>query len=555
MCCHGERRVKTHTTNGVLARIERAWTNNGHEQKSPMSTTRSPAPTEFRRFPVELLPAPVAEYVTASAKAIGCDPAFIGAPMLALLAASIGATTRIQVKLGWNEPAIVWCAIVAESGGFKSPALDAATLFLRRWQHTKMREFQQAVKDHELALARYEKELAAWKRDPDAGDPPAKPEAPTAARVWADDITIEGLGRLLLENPRGVCVVKDELAAWFAFDQYRAKGGSDAPKWLSLFGGRPMTIDRKGAPPIYVPHASASLVGTVQPGVLSKLLTDEHRLSGLAARMLLVAPPRSPKRWSDATVDQLTEAAVARIFDRLLSLRFATDDQGEDRPRIVTFTPDAQREFQRFYDEHGELQDGLTGDTLSVAAKLEAYAARFALVLSLTEWASDRTAAAPGPVDAVAVGRAIELSRWFMHEIDRVYAVLVESPDARRLRELSDWIARRGGAVTARDVAKGMRMYRHNQSGADADLHRLADQRVGTYGFDTPSAIGGRPSKVFRLRASAMETPAHDPATGGFGDADTEGMPTETPNDLCWSDGSPVVVPPDLAVGDGGIDH
>ena len=548
-----------HSENGLANGTLNAWGkvhNNGHAQKMTTPSTRTAAVDPFRPFPTELLPSAVAEYVTSAAKAIGCDVGFVAAPMLALLAASIGATTRIQVKPGWTEPAIAWCAVVAESGGHKSPALDAATVFLRRWQHTKMREFQQAVKDHELALARYEKELSAWKRDPDAGDPPVKPEAPTAARVWADDITVEGLGRLLLENPRGVCVVKDELAGWFAFDQYRAKGGSDAPKWLSLFGGRPMTIDRKGAPPIYIPHASASLVGTVQPGVLSKLLTDEHRLSGLAARMLFVAPPRSAKRWTDATVDHLTEAAVARIFDRLLGLRFATDDQGEDRPRILTFAPDAQREFERFYNEHGELQDGMTGDTLSVAAKMEAYAARFALVLSLTEWATDRTAGMPGPVDAVAVCRAIELSRWFMVEIDRVHNLLVESPDARRLRELCEWVARRGGLATSRDVAKGMRIYRGNQTGADRDMHRLADQGIGTYGFDAPSATGGRPSKLFRLRVSATETPSHDPARRGFGDADTEATPTQTPPDSpepgYWSDGSPIIPPPDFGEPDGG---
>lgn len=58
--------------------------------------------------------------VVAGAKAIGCDAPFIAMPMLTALAAAIGNARRIQLKRGWTAPAILWVAIVGESGTAKT---------------------------------------------------------------------------------------------------------------------------------------------------------------------------------------------------------------------------------------------------------------------------------------------------------------------------------------------------------------------------------------------------------------------------------------------------
>jgi hypothetical protein len=67
-------------------------------------------------FPVYALPQPIAGFVDSAARAIGCDASFVAVPLLVGLTAAIGNTRRIQLKQGWTEPAVMWAALVADSG-------------------------------------------------------------------------------------------------------------------------------------------------------------------------------------------------------------------------------------------------------------------------------------------------------------------------------------------------------------------------------------------------------------------------------------------------------
>src|SRR5688500_2274228 len=72
---------------------------------------------------------------------------------------------------------------------------------------------------------RYEVERDRWKAAQKKGagptDPPAEPEAPTERRLLVSDVTCEKLGVLLQDNPLGLLLGRDELAAWIgAFDRY-----------------------------------------------------------------------------------------------------------------------------------------------------------------------------------------------------------------------------------------------------------------------------------------------------------------------------------------------
>ncbi len=71
---------------------------------------------QFQPFPTDTLPEPMRGFVVAGAKAMGCDTSYFALPMLTSVAAAIGNTRRIQLKRGWTEPAILWTAIVGDSG-------------------------------------------------------------------------------------------------------------------------------------------------------------------------------------------------------------------------------------------------------------------------------------------------------------------------------------------------------------------------------------------------------------------------------------------------------
>jgi len=462
----------------------------------------------FTPFPADVLPEPIRAFVTDAARAIGCDASYIALPLLSGLASAIGNTHRIALKRGWTEPAIVWTAIVGDSGTAKSPALELGLRPIRKRQHDAMKEHAEAMRQHADALAIHERDAGHWRKSKSDTPPPAKPEAPIADRCWTDDATTEALAVLLQQNPRGLLMVRDELAGWFNFDRYAGgKGGGDAAKWLEMFGGRPMVVDRKTGGTLYVPRAAVSIAGGIQPETLRRALGQEHRDNGLAARLLLTCPPRKPKRWTEADVNADTEAAVALVFDRLFGLTLETDADGDERPRLVTLADDGKRAWVTFYNEHAGEQVELSGDLSAAWSKLEGYAARLALVFHLTRCAAnDATVSDPARVDEASIAAGVVLARWFGDEARRVYAILGESDDGRESRRLVEWIERKGGTATVRDLTRGPREYRGDSERAAKALGELVAMGVGRWEVDGHGAKGGRSADRFWLVSRRGDT-------------------------------------------------
>jgi hypothetical protein len=483
----------------------------------------------FRPFPVNALPEPIRGFAAAGAKAIGCDPSYVALPLLSESAAAIGNTRRLELKRGWSVPPILWSAIVGESGTAKTPAFRLAMRPVRERQRKALERYAEAAQQHEAELANYEKALAAWKQNRSAaGDPPTKPNPPQAERFVVSDTTIEALAPILLANPRGVLLARDELAGWFgSFDRYAGKGkaGADAANWLSMHNAESIIVDRKTGVPrtIHVPQAAVCVVGGIQPGILRRVMHDEHREAGLLARLLLTCPPRKARRWTEADIDPSAEVALVRLFDRLYELQPAQGDDGEARPVLVRLTPEAKATWIAFYNAHAVEQAELTGDLAAAWAKLEEYAPRLALVVHFVRWAAnDPTLTDVDRVDAESMNAGIALTKWSKHEAQRIYAQLDETEAESEQRRLVEWIARKGGSVTARDVQMGCRWLRE-PGAAEAALDAMVKAGRGTWRDVPTTGKGGRPARVFILvnAVNVNRTPAKPGEDEGFVDVDT----------------------------------
>lgn len=457
-------------------------------------------------FPVSCLPERVARFVDIASRAIGCDPSYVALPLLAGLASAIGNTRRIQLKRGWNEPAVVWAAIVGDSGTLKSPALWVALQPVRGRQHVAMKQHAEAMSLYEVELMQYEKELRAWKNAKANENPPRKPAEPVADRCYADDTTIEALAVLLLQNPRGLLLVRDELSGWLgSFDRYAQGKGADAAKWLEMFGGRSIMVDRKSgsSKTIYVPRAAVSVTGGIQPGTLQRALGVEHRENGLAARLLLACPTRQPKRWTEGEISRDLENQIEAVFEGLYSLEPGVDRDGEAQPLDLPLTPAAKDAWIAFYNEHAKEQAELTGDLAATWSKLEGYAARLALIVHLVRWASsDPTLEDPDVIDDRSIKAGVELSTWFGHEARRVYSILGENPEQREQRRLIELIQSCKGRVTVRQVQRSSRKYA-NAKDAERALEALVEAGVGIWEDPRPGPAGGRPVRRFVLTQCA----------------------------------------------------
>lgn len=466
---------------------------------------RSAAPLAetWRTFPLEALPPRMREFVGAAATATNTDPSYAALAALVTAAGCIGNRAAALVRGGWTEPAVLWGAIVGRSGTTKSPVLKLVTRPLVSRLVAERREHAEAAKAHSEEMARWEVELAAWKREARERGlrvvPPPPPTAPVARRLLVSDITLEKLGELLGGNPLGLLVVRDELAAWAgSFDRYAAGGkGSDQPAWLSFFDAAPVTIDRKSSGSIFIERAAVSVLGSIQPGTLERLFGAAEREAGLLARLLLVHPPERPATWTSAGLDDAVAARWGELLEALLALPPGADEAGEPKPRFLPIGRDAKPLFVAWHDAHArELVDLDNDDLRAHFAKLKGVCVRLALVFECVETASGGAAAAY--IGADAMRRAIEATDWLKHEARRVYGELAETDGDRARRRLVEWIERRGGSVTVRELARGPREYRDSGRAAEA-LAQLVAAGLGRWVFDAGGPNGGRPADRFRL--------------------------------------------------------
>lgn len=470
-----------------------------------------PMPVEpYRPFPVDLLPGVVQRFVVEASESIGCDPAYVALPMLSALASAIGATRVIALKSDWLEPPIFWTAVIGESGTHKTPAQKAALAALREIESRLFTQFDESLQLHEEELAQYEDEKRQW-RKVKHGPPPTEPQPPTRKRVICGDTTVEALAGLLDQNPRGLLLSRDELSGWFgSFNAYKP-GAGDESIWLELHQGNTINIDRKTGPKpmIHVPRPSLSLTGGVQPGILQDLLSKAKFDSGMVARFLMAYPPKQAKRWTEQELHADTKAAMQSIFEALHTM--IGTEEGE--PISVMLSSEAKTVWVDHYNEHAQEQAGLSGPLAAAWSKLEAYAARLALILHEVRIAEhDPSVIDRYTVDEQSIKGGIDLARWFGLESKRIYAYLQGNEVDRQWHKVAEFITRKDGEATARELQRGLYQGECMEA-VTAELSAFVDNgwldRV-----DAPSSIkGGRPSKAYRLAKGMAydKTPGYGP--------------------------------------------
>lgn len=437
---------------------------------------------EFTPFPIDELPPVLARFCREVAAAVGCDESFPAIVCLAACSAAIGTSRQLCVKYGWFVPPVIWAILVGESGTQKSPPFRMAMAPLKNRQERDADSYMGANGQYQSDLKAYKREHKAWERKGE-GDEPQQPVRPIRKRCIVQDSTIEALAPILSENARGVLLGRDELSGWLAgFDKYsnKSSASSEVPKWLEIYNCETISIDRKTGDErfIYVKRPSVSICGGIQPGILARCLTNEHKENGLQSRLLMTFPPRQPKRWRDAEMSPATQLAYGDCIHGLFEL------QGEDsatgsKPATLKLSSAARELISAYVDAHGLEQSAMHGHLASQWSKLEETPARLAIILhciqQVTIGVSDHWV-----VDGQTMQSAINLAEWFKSETLRIGRMLVEPEAIREAKHLASWIQSQGGRITARDLDKCRRDI-VNVEDAELKLIGLVKLEFGTW--------------------------------------------------------------------------
>jgi hypothetical protein len=387
-------------------------------------------------------------WIVSAAAAASCPADYVAAPLLASISTLIGHSRWAQATPGWIEPPHLWVAAVGDSGTGKSPGADCLMRdVLPEIERRMLADFPDRLQEWASTAERGKAATLRWRRElreaEQCGAPPppsprvfaaAEPQAP---RLRQHDVTIEKVAELLdAAAPKGLLIVRDELAGWIAGMNAYHGGGREF--WIEAYGGRPYRVERKTNPhPLIVSRLAVGVYGGTQPDKLALLLREAD--DGLLGRLLWAWP--EPIRFRLGHEAPRTTWAT-RALDRLRELDLRPGDP--PMPIMVPLTKEARAMIETFANEMQDWQSTACGPLRSAIGKARGAALRISLVLELMWWCGEEgTRPPPAEIGAEAFAAAARLiGDYFMAMAERVYGDAAASERDRAAARLARWIIR-----------------------------------------------------------------------------------------------------------------
>ncbi|AIJ85352.1 YfjI family protein [Brucella melitensis] len=379
-------------------------------KEQPYELWKTPVPISsslptVEAFVPELLPAALRDYVFDVADRQQSVPDFVAVAALCGLASLIGNRIRVAPKQldDWIEVPNLWGAVIGPPSAMKTPAMQKALGPVYAIQDDMRKQWQADLKSADIddvlgkieakeatkAAAKAYKEgdkdaaraiLADLNNSDDEGQP--------CPRIVVNDATVEKLGELLNENPRGLLLVRDELPG-FLSQMESEDHASDRAFYLEAFNGSgQFTYDRIGRGTVHIANCTLSIIGGVQPSRIAPIVRGAitgASNDGLIQRLQLTVwpDPRTSWQWVDRHPDRFAREAYEKVFRDLHELELGSPDNSV----VFRLSPDAQAMFQQWMQEiQTEARSGKLSTVLeSHLLKMPKTVASLALIFELVE--------------------------------------------------------------------------------------------------------------------------------------------------------------------------
>lgn len=377
-------------------------------------------------FNERLLPDSLRPWLSDVAERTQCPPEFAAVGAMVALGAIVGRGCAIRPKRqdDWNVIPNLWGAVIGPPSSMKSPALTEALRPMKRLAADATELHKRLLEGHGAVLAEAKArrsvvegqmkkaakdgtDMAALRA---AFETAADPAEPTERRYIVNDATVEKLGELLNENPRGLLHFRDEMTGWLATLD-RDGHENDRAFFLEAWNGTGQyTYDRIGRGTLHIEAACVSMLGGIQPGPLAQYLRGAVRGGagddGLMQRFQLLVYPDPLKTWRnvDRWPDTDARNQAFDVFRRLDALTPETlPARTDDGPPFLRFDGDAQALFDGWREElMNRLRSGTEHPAMeSHLAKYASLLPSIALVCHLAD-----TTTPPGPVALESAERA-----------------------------------------------------------------------------------------------------------------------------------------------------
>lgn len=198
------------------------------------------------------------------------------------------------------------------------------------------------------------------------------PEAPPARTFWTSDVNDAALSEILVVNPNGLLLERDELSTLLS-NLEDEKQASLRGMLLSGWSGKEgFRSDRIMRGVTYIPKYSISLFGGIQPGLLMRYVRGAftgERADGLLQRFqLIVWPDPQPFEYVDRWPNKHAKEAANKLFqfaDTFDAAAIGSKDTFGNDPPFLRFSPDAQERFAEWYLQFMQSSRGTNSENIS----------------------------------------------------------------------------------------------------------------------------------------------------------------------------------------------
>ncbi|MBI2714275.1 MAG: DUF3987 domain-containing protein [Rhizobiales bacterium] len=403
-----------------------------------------------------MVPQPWRDWIADTERATGAPADYVLQSVLAGVAAMCGAGVRVRVTPAWDEPLVLWQAVVGEPSTGKSAALAPMRRLL------DLVEQERRAGDEERRTARAGQGGAGQ----GVKDGEAQPFVPS--QVVASDADPVALADIVSGNPRGVLLWRDGPAAWIgaAHDDE-----DDRTTWLAAWEAGAVTVARPRQPARSLPRFPVSILETIRPERLMEALRSGD--DSLAARFLFAWPGPQPYR-ALAVVERSRDEELLQRLRALSRLAASADD-----PCVLAVDARGRAALDKVLAAlHAERQN-VEGLEAAWIGKSRSLIVRLAGVVELLGSIGGK-AVRPGAIGAEQVEAAAALWRgYYWPHAKAVFDSAELSDHSKRVRRVARWLLDKRPAEVSREEVRRRALCQ--AATADETQHVL--ERLAYLGF------------------------------------------------------------------------
>ncbi len=385
-------------------------------------------------FPVDTLPDTVRGYVLGLAESTQTPVDMCACSVLAALALCAQGRYKIQGKPDWVEPLNLYVVSVAEPSERKSAVIGAVSNPITAYEAEENKRRAPLIEESKMKLRVLEQEQKAMeskmakKQDVKEEDFLSIASEIAAFKVmrplklYVDDITTEKLSSALSENGRTAILSSEGGIFDLLAGLYSKNVNIDV--FLKAYSGDTIRVDRIGRPSESIKDPALTILLTVQPNVISGMMSNcTFRGRGLTARFLYCMPRSlvGKRRFNTTPISCEAKQRYREIIEDML-------DEDKAEPELITLSPEAVKLLEDFSVSLEPKLRGEYADISDWAGKLVGNVLRLAGILARADKPRFERISFDDPQPLVAsaaiMRNAITLGSYFIQHAKAAYDLM-----------------------------------------------------------------------------------------------------------------------------------